>query len=110
MVEIDLDAIEHNVAAIASAVAPSEVCAVVKADGYGHGDVPTAEVALRAGATRLAVALVEEGVRLREAGIAAPILLLSEPHHDGFDEVVHWGLTPTLYRESSVGAMSEAAR
>ncbi len=53
---------------------------------------------------------MEEGVRLREAGIAAPILLLSEPHHDGFDEVVHWGLTPTLYRESSVGAMSEAAR
>ncbi len=55
------------------------MCAVVKADGYGHGDVPVAEAALRAGATWLAVALLEEGVRLREAGIEAPVLVLSEP-------------------------------
>ena len=50
---------------------------MVKADAYGHGDVPVANAALDAGATRLAVALVEEGVRLREAGVDVPILILS---------------------------------
>ena len=54
-------------------------CAVVKADGYGHGAVPVGRAALEAGRDRLGVALVEEGVELREAGIDAPILVLSEP-------------------------------
>ena len=51
----------------------------MKADGYGHGAVPIARAALDAGATWLGVALVEEGVALREAGIDAPVLVLSEP-------------------------------
>ena len=51
----------------------------MKADGYGHGAVRSARAALEAGADRLGVALVEEGVELREAGIDAPILVLSEP-------------------------------
>ena len=70
-VEVDLEAVRHNVRALRTVIAPAEVCAVVKADGYGHGDVPVAEAAAEAGATWLAVALVEEGVRLREAGIEA---------------------------------------
>jgi alanine racemase len=78
-VEVDLEAIRHNVRALKALIAPAMLCAVVKADGYGHGDVPVAEAAIEAGATWLAVALVEEGVRLREAGVEAPILLLSEP-------------------------------
>ena len=57
--------------------------AVVKADGYGHGAVPVARAALEAGATWLGVALVEEGVELRDAGIDAPILVLSEPRAGG---------------------------
>ncbi len=52
--------------------------AVVKADGYGHGAVGVAEAALEAGATWLGVALVEEGLALRAAGIVAPVLVLSE--------------------------------
>ena len=71
--EVDLAAIRHNVGQFVALVAPSRVCAVVKADGYGHGDVPVAEAAVAAGAGLLAVALVEEGVRLREAGIEAPM-------------------------------------
>ena len=63
-VEIDLGAIRRNVAALRRLVAPAEVCAVVKADGYSHGDAPVAEAALEAGATWLAVALLEEGIRL----------------------------------------------
>ncbi len=97
-IEIDLDAIRHNVAEINRIVAPAQVCAVVKADGYGHGDVPVAEAAIEAGAKWLAVALLAEGAGLREAGVEAPILLLSEPNRGDAAEVVRWSLTPTLYR------------
>jgi alanine racemase len=104
-VEIDLEAVRGNVRAIASAVAPARLCAVVKADGYGHGDVPVAGAAIDAGATHLAVALVAEGIRLREAGIEAPILLLSEPFGEAADEVVRWRLTPTVYRGEFLEAL-----
>ena len=69
-VEVDLDAIAHNVRAFAAL--GSQVMAVVKADGYGHGDVAVARAALDAGATWVGVALVEEGLALRDAGIEAP--------------------------------------
>jgi alanine racemase len=108
-IEIDLGAIRDNVAAIAAAVAPARVCAVVKADGYGHGDVPVAEAARDGGAAWLAVALVAEGARLREAGIEGPILLLSEPFPEEVPEIVRWELTPTVYRASFVDALAEVA-
>ena len=76
--EIDLGAVAHNIAVLRAAVAPAAVWAVVKADGYGHGAVEVGRAALEAGAEGLCVALVAEGVALREAGIDAPILVLSE--------------------------------
>ena len=108
-VEIDLDAIAHNVRLLADIAAPARLCAVVKADAYGHGDVPVAEAALEAGAPMLAVALVEEAIRLREAGIDAPILLLSEPPNQSAGEVVTWDLIPTVYTGGFV-ALSAAAQ
>ena len=84
------------------------MCAVVKANGYGHGAVPVARAALEGGASWLAVALVEEGVELRDAGIDAPVLVLSEPPHDGMEEVVARDLTPTLYSEGGVEAAAKA--
>ncbi|MGH8935638.1 MAG: alanine racemase [Acidimicrobiia bacterium] len=104
-VEVDLAAVAHNLREIAGAVAPAAVCAVVKADAYGHGDVPVAEAALEAGAEWLAVALVEEGIRLREAGIDAPILLLSEPPSEAAEQTVARGLTPTIYRREFLAAL-----
>jgi alanine racemase len=101
--EVDLAALRANVAA------PAALCAVVKADGYGHGDIPSAEAALEGGAARLAVALVVEGARLREADVAAPILLLSEPDPEDAAEVVRWGLTPTVYRHSFLDVLERAA-
>ncbi len=95
--------------ALAELVAPSLLCAVVKADGYGHGDVPVAEAALAAGASTLAVALVEEGVGLREAGVEAPILVLSEPSPSAVGEILHWRLTPTAYRRHFLEALAEVA-
>ncbi len=76
------------------------MCAVVKADGYGHGDVPCAETAIEGGAQWLAVALVEEGIRLRDAGIDVPILLLSEPTKEEAELAVQWNLVPTVYRRT----------
>lgn len=106
---MDLGAIRHNVEEISRLVRPAEVCTVVKADAYGHGDVPVAEAALEAGAGRLAVALVEEGVRLREAGIDAPILVLSEPSLPDTAELLHWRLTPTAYRLEILAVLAELA-
>jgi len=109
-VEIDLDAIAHNVRLLTGIAAPARLCAVVKADAYGHGDVPVAEAALEAGVPMLAVALVEEAIRLREAGIDAPILLLSEPPEQSASEVVSWDLIPTVYTVGFVKALSEVVQ
>jgi alanine racemase len=107
--EVDLSAIRANAAALVGAFAPAALCAVVKADGYGHGDVPSAEAALEGGAAWLAVALVAEGARLREADIQAPVLLLSEPDAEDAAEVVRWQLTPTVYRHSFLDALGRVA-
>jgi alanine racemase len=108
-VEVDLDAVRHNVREIAAVVAPARFCAVVKADGYGHGDVPVAEAALEAGADWLAVATVAEGMRLREAGIEAPVLLLSEPPATNAGVLVQHRLTPTVYSGAFLDALSRAS-
>jgi len=108
-VEVDLDAVRHNTAALVEMAAPAAVCAVVKADGYGHGAVPVAQAALEAGASWLAVAVVEEGEALRKAGITAPILLLAEPPAEAMAEVLTQRLTPTLYTVEGVEAAAEEA-
>jgi alanine racemase len=108
--EIDLDALAHNVALLRRVSAPARLCAVVKADAYGHGALPVAHAALEAGADWLAVALVEEGVALRDAGVEAPVLLLSEPPPDALAEALAAGLTPTLYTADGVAAAAGAAR
>jgi alanine racemase len=102
---IDLDAVRHNVAAFVEHVAPSAVCAVVKADGYGHGAIECARAAVDGGATMLAVALVEEGVTLREAEIDTPILVLSEFPLGAEVAVVEYNLTPTVYSFDRIGAL-----
>ena len=106
--EVDLGAIRHNAAALATLARPALLCAVVKANGYGHGAVPAAQAALDGGADWLAVALVEEGAELRHAGIEAPVLVLSEPPREAMDEVVARRLTPTLYTEGGVEAAAKA--
>jgi len=106
--EIDLEAIAHNARMLADLVSPAKLCAVVKAFGYGHGPVPVARAAVAGGAEWLAVATVEEGVQLRQAGLTAPVLLLSEPPATAMGEVVTWQLTPTLYTNDGVEAAAKA--
>jgi alanine racemase len=108
--DISLDAIDGNVRAVAEVVRPADVCAVVKANGYGHGADDAARAALRGGATRLGVALAEEGVALRKAGIDAPVLLLSQPSAAAMADVVRYDLTPTIYASRAISALAAAAK
>ena len=94
-VEVDLAAIVANARAVRE-VAGTALYAVVKADGYGHGAVAVA-TALDPGPRRqrvLHVSLVEEGVALREAGVAAPILVMGPSQVGGEDEMVAARLDP----------------
>ena len=106
--DIDLDALRHNAALLVDLCRPAGLCAVVKADGYGHGAAPVARAALEGGASWLAVALVEEGVALRQAGIEAPVLVLSEPPADAMAEAVARRLIPTVYTDAGLGCLSAA--
>lgn len=108
--EVDLGAVAHNVALLVERVAPAQVCAVVKANGYGHGAVPVARAAVAAGASWLAVALVDEGVELRRAGLDAPVLVLSEPRPEEMATVVAEGLTASVYTFEGISALAETAR
>jgi alanine racemase len=109
-VEVDLEAVADNVAHLVSLVRPARVCAVVKADGYGHGAVQVARAALAGGASHLGVALAEEGHQLRQAGIGAPVLVLSEPPAGAMGLVVEDRLTPSIYTEAGLADLAEAAR
>jgi alanine racemase len=107
---VDLGAVRHNTEVLAAAAAPARLCAVVKADGYGHGAVPVAKAALEAGASWLAVALPAEGAVLREAGIDARVLVLSEPSAAEMATVVEHDLCPTVSSDAGIDALAKAVR
>jgi alanine racemase len=89
----------------------AELMAVVKADAYGHGDVPVARAALEAGATWLGVALVEEGLSLRAAGVDAPVLVLSEFPPGSEEVALRAELTPSVYTDRGLaGLVGSGAR
>jgi len=109
-VEVDLGAIEHNVRALKGLTQPGTLfMAVVKADAYGHGAVRVAERALAAGADRLGVATMDEAIALREAGIGAPIQVLSEPPQAQVDRIIDNGIIPTVTTRAFAGALGRAA-
>ena len=106
-VEVDLAAIRHNVRVLKPENA--ELMAVVKADAYGHGDVAVARAALEGGASWIGVALVEEGLRLRDAGVDAPVLVLSEFPPGSEAAALAARLTPTLYSDAALERLAAAA-
>jgi alanine racemase len=109
-VEIDLDAISFNVQAYKHHLDPQvEIFAVVKGNAYGHGAVPVAQAALAAGANRLAVHRVSEGIELRKAGIEAPILVMGYTPPDGAALITRWHLTPSLITLDFAHALSAEA-
>jgi alanine racemase len=108
--EIDLSAIAHNMEQIKSATTGNaKICAVVKADGYGHGAVAVAGTVLQAGADQLAVAIVNEAVELRRAGFQVPILVLGYTPNCQAELIVEYNITQTLFSLDSAQALSAAA-
>jgi len=108
--EIDVAAVTHNARVLSNLVRPARLCAVVKAHGYGHGAVAIARAALAGGALGLAVALVDEGVELRQHKVEGPILLLSECAPDAVGTAMAYGLTPTVYSAEGIEQFTQAAR
>ncbi len=106
--DIDLTALRHNLGVLGAAAPGAEVCAVVKADAYGHGMEPIATAAMDGGARRLAVAQVAEGARLRAAGIDAEIWVLSEPRPDEMADAARLGLQPAVYSDAGITAAAAA--
>jgi len=109
--EIDLDALAANFHIVKAKVGPSvNVMAVVKANAYGHGAVECARRLEREGADWFGVALPEEGIELRNAGIARPILCLGGFWGEQATACVQQNLTPVVYRLDMVEAFDRAAR
>jgi alanine racemase len=110
-IQIDLGALRRNAAALKALIGPAcELLAVVKADGYGHGMVDVARAALAGGAGRLGVTTVEEGIVLRAAGLACPILIMGIMDEAEAPEVVARQLTPVVCRNSQIDALIAAVR
>jgi alanine racemase len=95
--EVNLGALRHNLHVIKRHAGEARVWAVLKADGYGHGAPAVARTLERAGADGFCVALLEEGIELREAGIVAPILVMGGYYGGAHAELVARRLVPVVY-------------
>ena len=109
--EVDLSAIGHNIALVRQNVGDGvKICAVIKADAYGHGAVEVGRY-LQNAVDYFAVATVDEAIELREGGLTLPILILSYVSPSRYDEVVRYDITQTVYTLDTAQALSdEAAR
>ncbi|MDZ4655785.1 MAG: alanine racemase [Coriobacteriia bacterium] len=109
-VEVDTAAITANVRTLkALTPAGTRFMAVVKADGYGHGALQASRAALAGGADRLGVATVEEAVSLREAGITAPLHIVSEPPASAAGVVLERDIVATVTTREFAAALGKRA-
>ncbi|KPK49260.1 MAG: hypothetical protein AMJ63_16915 [Myxococcales bacterium SG8_38_1] len=107
--EILLDTIAHNLRVVRQAANGRKVLAVVKADAYGHGVVPVAQRLQAEGVDGFGVALAEEGIELREAGIDRAILVLNGISGGAHRDIIAAGLTPVLYEIAEASAFEAVA-
>jgi len=108
--EINLEALRRNLRVVARHAAGARVWAVLKADGYGHGAPAVARTLERARIDGFCVALLEEGVELREAGIVAPILVMGGHYENAHEEVIARGLVPVVYDAGQIAAFARLVR
>jgi len=109
-VEIDLAALERNFDRLAARVAPARALAVVKADAYGHGAVAVARALEPRGVAGFAVALAEEGMELRRAGVEAPILVLSPVPAAALPYLHRYRMVPAVSGLDQLEALEARAR
>lgn len=108
-VEVDLDALAANVRELVRLAGGSQLMAVVKADGYGHGAVPVARAALEAGARWLAVACLEEALQIRHQGLTAPVLLLGYLPPEEARAAVEADVSCCVFSDDTARALAQAA-
>jgi alanine racemase len=109
-IEIDHGAIAHNLAVTRRLAGPEkQVIGIVKANAYGHGDIEVASTLLAGGAERLGVATLSEGLKLRAAGITAPILVLYGLGEPEAEPAVAADLEPIVYSAAGVALIERAA-
>ena len=108
--QIDLNAFKHNLGRIRSLLEPEvKIMAVVKADAYGHGALPCARAALDAGADWLGVAILSEGVELRDNGIDAPILVMGSIFPHEAKDLIHYDLSTSVSDDSLAKELARQA-
>lgn len=109
--KIDLDAVEANCASMHKHIDPgTKMAAVIKADGYGHGAVPIARLLEPYPYLwGFAVATVEEGLALREAGIRKPVLLLGFAFPEHYEALAKEHIRPTVFKEDMARQLSSTA-
>ncbi|MBR5913198.1 MAG: alanine racemase [Selenomonadaceae bacterium] len=108
--EINLGAIRHNFTEIRRHIQPTaKLCAVVKANAYGHGAIEVSKIAVECGADFLAVATVDEGLELRRAGFNQPILILGLIPYNAVSVAVENKLTMTVSDFELAEKISDAA-
>jgi alanine racemase len=108
--DVNLEALRHNLRVMKRHAGGARVWAVLKADGYGHGAPAVARTLERARVDGFCVALLEEAVELREAGIVAPILVMGGHYGSAHEEVVERGLTPVVHDMGQVAAFARLVR
>ncbi len=108
--EINLEALRLNLRAVKRHSAGAKVWAVLKADAYGHGAPAVARTLERAGADGFCVALLEEGIELREAGIVAPILVMGGYYGSSHEEVLARKLVPVVYDLGQIEGFARLVR
>jgi len=106
LARIDVGAIERNCARLARVAAPARLCAVVKADGYGHGAAQAARAAQAGGAAWLAVATADEAAGLRAAGIAGPLLVMGALAEEELTAALRARADVVAWREDFVAALA----
>ena len=108
--EVNLDAIAKNVRNIKELIGEKkELMAVVKGNAYGHDILEVSSVVLKNGASRLAVARLEEGIFLRKAGVVAPILILGLTLKQQAELLVYYNITPAVCEYEMIEKLSESA-
>lgn len=110
-VEVDLDAIAHNIEEIKKLVGKDKkIMGIVKADAYGHGAVEVAEILIKHGVEYLAVSILDEAIALRKAGITHPILILGYTPIEQVKELIKWDITQTIYNRNIIYALAKEAQ
>jgi len=108
--EISTSALLHNLDQTRRWIFPAPVLAVVKANAYGHGAVEVARILEAGGVWGLAVALVEEGIELRHAGIEGRIVVMGGAYEGAWPRLLEHKLTPTLFRKEHLQSCGQLLR